>query len=179
MAEDDLTVDLVKKGEIPIHVGLVRSMRGLTVNIRVLPPVEEFFRNAGSGETVDVKVMGRMWQSFPKDATPLRIYSSDAPLPNINLDDGGVCTFNRFGTPIVESIATVGGGRSKQTNLGFLRLVGISEPDGISFLVKGVHTTEALREMKDRIGEGTRRFYHSYLKTVKMDVMVCTQELTL
>jgi len=60
-------------------------------------------------------------------------------------------------------------------NLSFLRLVGISEPEGVSFLIKSVHSRSGLKKLVDLIQTAQNMFYQDYIKTVEYTVTTATQ----
>jgi hypothetical protein len=60
-------------------------------------------------------------------------------------------------------------------NIGFLRLAGISDPGGRSFLVRGVFTTEGLQETSRRILEATKRLVTDYMRPVDLRIIMATE----
>lgn len=186
--EDDLNI--VKGGESVIRLSLVRSARGLLVNVKAHPAVEEFFRSnaihsgATAPTTHDVAVLGRFWQrARPRDgsdATPLQAYDRVVAIPVVlGGDSVDVANVDRLGQPLLEPYNHPSGRPSKNVNLSFLRLVGISEPEGVTFYIRGVYSIDLVRETKDKLAEGVKRFYASYLKPVEMHVSCVTQEVAL
>jgi hypothetical protein len=76
---------------------------------------------------------------------------------------------DRVGKPLIgmdDSPLSVGGQRV--INISFLRLVGISEGNGITFEIRGVLTKDGTRELSDSIGQAARSFYEQYLRDLKM-----------
>lgn len=175
MAED-APLEIVKRGETSLTVSLVRSAGGLTVSVKAHPAVEAFMRGLGNGEQLDVKAAGPYWRTISKDSPSLQVYALNDEVPNIQMDGGGTVTIGRIGQPLVDRAVRVDGRVEHLVNLSFLRLVGISEGAGVTFAVRGVHTYEALTKMKEMIGEGYKRFYRQYMKPIKMDIVVSTQE---
>lgn len=164
-----------KRDETCIQVNLRRSAIGLMVNVKALPRVEDFVRSLGSGETVDVRTLGRHW--VPNKEQVLAVYAMATNPGSLTTDSGLRFRIDRPGWPLSEYDAnslTAG----EVINLSFLRLAGISEGDGVTFGVKGVFTMEALNRLRDGIGDASRRFYISYMKPINLTVMVCTQEMS-
>ena len=185
----DEQVQVVKRGETCATVLLRIVAGGLTVTIFSHPSIEEFFRNT-CADKVDVRGLGRYWQ-FPGDrgedgkinhnnVKPMPAYTSQkGDIEPIVLDSGDLCVFNRLGQPLMDMGADPISGRPRHhINLSFLKLVGISE-GGITFQVRGVFTTDAVSTMKEKIGEGIRKFYRVYLKPVEMSIVVSTSEVQL
>ena len=180
---DNDQLDIVKSGESVVRVLLRRTSKGLAVNVQAHRAVEEFFRANAEGHTVDARTVGRFW-SHPEDTAearkPLIAYDRRTSTLDMQNYDGGSNNFERLGQPLSEPIISRASGlATKQANLSFLRLQGISEPDGVTFILRGVYSTEAVREMKDIIANGVKQFYASYLKPVEMSVMCLTQEVAL
>lgn len=175
MAEE-APLEIVKRGETSLTVSLVRSAGGLTVSVKAHPAVEAFMRGLGSGEHLDVRAAGPYWRTVNRDASPLQVYALTEDVPPVRLDGGGAAVIARVGQPLLDLTARLDGRSEFVVNLSFLRLVGISEGAGVTFAVRGVHTYEALAKMKDMLGEGYKRFYRQYMKPLKMDIVVSTQE---
>lgn len=185
--EEDLNI--VKGGESVVRISLIRSARGLRVEVKAHPVVEEFFKmnaiHQGQTEptTHQVAVLGRFWQGAAGkgDTTAgLLAYDRVQQLPIVlGGDSTDVANIDRLGQPLLEPHAHASGRRAHNVNLSFLRLVGLSEPEGIVFYVRGVHSIDLVRETKDKIAEGVKRFYATYLKPVEMSVVCMTQEVSL
>jgi len=174
---------VIKRGEICIQTTLHRTHLGLTISVKVHPTVEDFIRNLGSGETQDVRIMGRHWQ--PIGTKPLEVWNLASNPGRLQTDDGSYFRIDVPGYPLLnpgggrpdgegDPVPTVGRG---DLNLSFLRLVGASEGAGVEFGVKGVYTLDQCRQIRDRIVGSARRFYVNYLQPVDMTVMVSTQEI--
>lgn len=175
---DDL-VEVIKRGETSLTVSLIRSVGGLTVSVKTHPAVEAFMQGLGNGELMDVKASGNYWRPLLANRPPLMAYTMNEQLSVLVLDSGDKCDIMRVGSPLLEPFQDLDGRRRARINLSFLRLVGTSEDAGVTFNVRGVHTYEALTQMREQIGEGYKRFYRTYMKPVKMDIIVSTSETAL
>lgn len=169
---------LVKGGETRIMIELRRIPRkvdgiGVRINVKLHPLVEEFMRDLGHGEKVEVGAFGRHWASLDR-ATPLLAYDLAYPLEVAKTQSGLALALDRLGSPLSERD---GRDRYDTINMSFLRLVGSSEGSGASFLLKGVYSTEGLKRTRDQITEAAFQFYVSYLKPINLAVMVSTQEI--
>lgn len=179
---DNEQLDIVKSGESVVRVLLRRTSKGLIVNVQAHPAVEEFFRANADGVTLDARTVGRYWTnpaSTQEKQLPLMAYDRRASLLDTQQHDSGSNNFDRLGQQLLEPVLGRNGLASKQVNLSFLRLQGISEPEGVTFILRGVYSTEAVREIKDGIATGVKAFYGAYLKPVEMSVMCLTQEVAL
>lgn len=169
------TATLMKRGEICIQTTLSRTYLGLTLNVKVHPRVEEFIRGLGTGTPEDAKRYGRYWSSVDKDKV-LTVYDLTQTLGSVPIGGGNYFRLDRIAQPLFES--GEGNPNHGSVNLSFLRLVGASEGSGVSFRVNGVHTLDAIRQMRDKIGEAAQSFYINYLKPVNLDVQISTQEFS-
>lgn len=162
---------LSESGETKIDILFSRSHAGLTIHVSARPEVEEFVQQLGAGETVDVRTVGRHWTPAGKDANPLLVYALTAETGILH---NGMCLYrlDQPGWPIILS----GEGVAPVVNLSFLRLVGISGPNGVSFNLRGVYTLETLRATSDRVMQAAGQFYASYLKSAWLSAQVVAQE---
>jgi hypothetical protein len=163
--------------EDQIKVKLYRSFDGLIVKVWADPKVEEFIRSLSVDTPVDLKVLGRYWSALP-EAPPLMVYRvADLTLMSGVLGSGD-CTY-RLDQPgqalSVIDHGTLSGIPRTVINMGFLRLVGISQGNGITFKVSGVYPSDHLRSMRDAIGAASRSFYITYMKPMKLRVVLSTE----
>lgn len=178
-AEPAGEIMMIKRGEQTIRVRLFRSPSGLTVTLWTHPAVEEFFR---SNQTPDAPpadpsaLHGRYWLA-PRGKA-LSVYLTAPTIADFNLESGDTVSLNRFGTALLEgSSRSASGALIHRVNMGFLKLVGSSEGEGVKFTVKGVFSDEMVRTMESKIGEACRRFYATYLRPIDLTVMIVTQEM--
>lgn len=181
---------VMKRGETAAILQVRRSLVGVTLTLKVHPSIEEFFRFHAEGKSADVKGFGRIWSEIRRDSPPLQAYIVKRELDPITLDTGEVCDFNRVAHPLLDDgrdasreDGPLGGGgaapksgRTRRINLSILKLVGASEGHGVSFGIRGVYTTDQLREIANKVGTGIRTFYSTYLLPVEMSAIVSTQE---
>lgn len=171
-------VNIIKRGESCINLSFRRSMGGLTLTVRTLPGVEEFFRNLSTPDHVDARTIGRHWTALDKDL-PLMVYNLAEPVPIINLDGYKRIRFDWVSRPLVspcgDGISTPKGGGA-DINMAFLRLVGIGEGNGITFRLKGPFSDEAATAMRDDIALAGRKFYQTYMRPLNLNVAIVTQE---
>lgn len=170
----DKEVNVIKRGETCIQAFLNRSPAGLTITVRAHPRVEDFIRSLGSGEQIDVKTLGRHW--VPIGGKPLMVYHLATNPGNIQASGKTMYNINQPGQPLLTAHSSISGINMDVLNLGFLRLAGISEGQGVSFGVKGVFTYEALQRLGSSIEEAAQQFYRSYIKPINLVVTVSTQE---
>ena len=200
------SLTLTKGGETSLWLNIARSPRhpeGIVVTVKALPQIEAFMRTIATPEgliegdigpdgnplgepqpiTRDALTEGRSWLPIDKDV-PLRLYVLSrlvSPVNGLRLDKGSQPLVSQGGGDLVESRDTPVGyksGNSRYANLSFLRLVGISEGAGVSFVVRGVFSDQQVKEIHSILLDGVRRFWTAYLKPMNMCIQVSTQETT-
>jgi hypothetical protein len=173
MSEETILAEVKKSGEMPIIVGLSRHKAGLKLQVKGLPIVEDFFRDFAQGEVQPVVNHARHW--YPVSGKPLMVYALPKSLGQMVADDDTRFTLDKVGNPLL--IQTHADRPDTSLNLSFLRLVGISEGDGVAFTVKGAMDLEETRRLAQRIMLASRRFFIAYMRPVNINVFVSTQEM--
>lgn len=153
---------IVKGGICWVELSIGRTSKGLEVWVKAVPEIEQFCKAQSDSKKDGVEVYARGWISDK----PLEAYRFKA-----NLAEQGY------------SLIYVGGSLDVQTsedgrvNLSFLRLVGISEPEGVKFTVAGPFS----REYLDRIGQGIiqqlRTFVRDYIVPVQVNLRISSTEI--
>lgn len=123
---------------------------GLTVHVKAIPAVEEFFKGLGSGEARPLESFTKNWYSLK---TPITVWDQKQPLV-----DPMFC------------VGKVGDGfeRNSTTNLSFLQLAGVSNPEGVEFGVKGVWSLQELRHIRGNIEDAVEKLWNEYVRPVEM-----------
>lgn len=170
---------LAKSGEIIGMFKLSRASRehGLSVTAKMDPVIEDFFR---AEETVPVRQCGREWIC----PTDLRVYVPNLIRQPLALPGGaGTYTLDRPGKSLIlqpehfdEDSPMPAAGSTAIINLSFLRIVGISEGNGVTFQLKGVMSTDAVVDTTRKLRAALRQFYLDYIAGVEMSVQMVTQE---
>lgn len=167
----------VKKGEVLLQIGLKRHQHGLLVTAKAHPSIEEMFRTFSGGETAPANSHARLWARAKADGPALpQLYSCGA-MPGAGgtmrwangfyrIDAGGSALWQP-GTD----------GRNDIVNLAFLRFVGISQDLGVSFVVKGVFSSEAVQKLAQGLQGATKQLYLEYLKPVDMVITMSMMEV--
>jgi hypothetical protein len=151
-----------------------RSHGRLLVSIKVHPAIENLLKDWGGGEVLTAgDFTGRNWVTS-RDLTAWFLANDPGHLSY----DRGAYALNLLGGPLLYSEAE-SGIKGGLLNLSFLRLCGISEGEGVSFDIKGIYSTEYIRDLAEKIKLATRRFYVDYLLPIDVTVMVQTQETKL
>lgn len=173
-----MELEIAKGGTTQMTASLMRSSKGLTIRVKVSPQVEEFIRSLGTGDSMKVTDIGRFWENDNPE-TALRVYDLRGDTNMLGpLNIIGTEKFYRLDRPGSKLIeADPDSGRLSMINLSFIRLLGASEGEGITLNIRGVHTTEAVRELRDSISQAFVSFYSAFMKPLNLSVMVSTQEM--
>lgn len=185
-----------------------RHPEGIVISVKALPQIEAFMRNLATPEGLEVGDIGpdgnpvgepqpiirdsltegRGWLSTDKD-NPLRLYGISRvinPVNGIRIDRGCQPLVDSRNEPPREDRYGDAPNTSASNkypsgwyaNLSFLRLVGISEGAGVSFVVRGVYSDQQVKDIHAVLLDGVRRFWTAYLKPMNMCIQVSTQETT-
>lgn len=164
--DNEVNNNLVKGGEQMLQISLRRSTKGVTVSVKTHPLIENFFRQQG-GETIRVNEMGREWhgKNLVAYLTP--------PTGTIN---GAAVSFtvDELGRSLVRT-----DGRVEVVNISFLRMVGVSEGEGITFEIRGAFSLKYIQNLANKLVQASRQFYIDFLRPVDVTVTVNTQETRL
>ena len=179
MEQVDESAILNKGGEIVVEIRFRRNASGLMIGARTVPAIEDFMRGLGDGSAVDVRAAGRLW--VPLCGDTLMAYAMTTGFPGENSHE---FELTQLGKPIINNYNSKDGGllslplhAGSTANLSFLRLVGISEGEGVTFGVKGVYSLDFIRSMRDQVLDACRKFYVTYLKPIDFCVQISTQEI--
>jgi hypothetical protein len=173
-----MDVDVVKSGITCATVQFRRSQGGLSVTVKVTPEIEALMKSWGSGESSPVTDYGRQWVQ-QKGGAPLRVWSLGRDPGQLH---AGSCYY-RISKPGEALILDEGqsGLLGGLVNMSFLRLVGVSEGNGVTFELRGVHTLESLRALAEKVKVCIRRLYTDFLMPIDISVSLTssTQETKL
>lgn len=121
---------------------------GLVVRISALPEVEEFMKGVGGGVKDPIEAYGRGWTPLHEHDLPLEIYKLTKVVHGMNNK------IYSLGYPTRELFV-----EGEILNLAFLRLVGISVGNGISFVIaKEVYSREELFKLRDKLTKAISNF---------------------
>lgn len=164
-----MEASVVKGGELCLRVNLMRSDYGIRMTVKTSPLIEKFMRNLGPGTAQDINNHARGWLPIEADK-PIMIYDIERHGLG-SLGSAG----NRYSLiyPGRQLDISAEIGVPDVVNLSFLRIVGVSEGEGVSFHIKGaVHSLEGLRDIKNKIGTACRNLYVDYIRPVDLTVSV-------
>lgn len=152
-------------GENWLKLSMTPHKKGLLVEVKAHPLIEDFIRSLGSGKTQSLEEnigRGRTgWTVTDPEAGPIAVWHMGQ---NLELPPGEREQFylNLPGYGLLYD---------NIINLSFLRIAGIS--NGVSFISeRDVYPIAFRRELKRRIGDAFRRFCMDYIKPVKITLVM-------
>jgi hypothetical protein len=167
---DEVNAEVNKGGERKVTVAFLRTAQGTFCTVRALSEIEDFFRSQAN-ESIDVHEFGHGWVKKDQD---LKVWLT-ANDPGEVLAPGFVYTI----TPVAASLVSTNRKGQKVVNLSLLRLVGISEPAGVTFKLSGAYTLPLLQEMSQNIVQAARQFYVDFFKPIYIEVGIVTSQMRL
>jgi hypothetical protein len=161
---------IIKRGETILQYRYRRTIKGLKVWMKAHSLIEELIKEWTAKDAAEQAITtrlinyGRQWTG-----EDLRVYELVRGLEPRSFGDGEY-TLADPGQELIQS-------RSGMVNLGFLRLVGISSQDGVTFTVDGVYSPGEIKRIEGLISRATKRFYTDFLLPVELEVTISTQEM--
>ena len=141
------------------------------IKVKALPFIEEFMKSLGDGKSQHVEAWGKDWLSVPEPdgvVRPLMIYTmndlSSAHSQGYTLDNPGhpIYSYHEDGL----------------FNLSFLRIVGISDGDGVTFGMSTPANLTMMETLRDQVNKYVGQFFRDYIRPVHLQVVVSTRELS-
>lgn len=136
-----------------------RRLRGIEIHVKVDPMIEEIIKSSSSdsGNVQNpLDAYGRYW--VPLGDKPIKVYPIDVPM------DGTTYFLNNVGGALKDAKGRV--------NISFLQLAGISEGDGIKFLIAGPTNRDTVIEYGGQVRKAVEAFLRDYLDTVKIKINI-------
>jgi hypothetical protein len=157
-----------QSGDRWLKLTLAPHKKGLLLEVKVHPLIEEFMQGMSGGISIPVTdITGpryNQWEPTDPDAEPLRCYRPDDHIMRRGDTD---VMLNSVGTNIVCD--------DERVNLSFLTLAGISE--GLSFVsIKETYPLSYRRQLKVKIGDAFRDFVREFIRPVRITLVMTGQE---
>ena len=158
-------------GEPVIHIYLKRHLDGLRVTVKTTPDVEEFFRELCGGVPEAVRNYGRNWT--PLGPEPLTCWSPNAR--PIYVPENEPFVLDKVGASLTGKDIT--GPYGERINLSFLRLVGVSSPEGVTFTVQTVLSKEELvGKLSKTLQTACKNFYEGFIAPAEVSITVIRRQ---
>lgn len=147
------------------RVKFTRSIKDdmVQMTVWVAKEVEEFFKTKAAGLKIDVNAVGRGWKS----EEGLKAYD--------------VYQYSNVQSSVYE-LTSLGKDLKAQkdfrdglVNLSWLRLAGISRPEGITFKIKGIYSPSKIIEMSEVLRDAFKDFYEDHLMDVSVEQIIYTE----
>lgn len=144
---------------------------GLTINIKAHPDLEAYMANLSGGRKVLVEAVADMWESM--NGKPLEVYDVGRNFPSktYNMEAVGLAPLPQFAE-----------GRLKERldledipNLSFLKLVGISGPDGITVGITGPYSMGYLNKFKAAWQAAAVQFLRDYIVPITFNLSIVSK----
>lgn len=158
--EEPLQVN--KGGVCWLEIGAGRGKLGVKLYVKTDPRVEDFIKSLGTGKKDGVEVYGRSWTPVsPNKALEIYQYSNGLQSESYTLD----APAETFRAP-----------RCGRVNLSFLRIVGIGEPEGVSFGIVGPYSRPFIREALRDVTKEVRSLVRDYIVPFDINIRISSQE---
>lgn len=173
-------------GETVLTTSFRRTKGGVRLTIKAHPNVEALFQEWAQNEKLAVREYGTEW--VPTNGKHLYAWAT----PKIERLNAGTFNFNliEIGRRLIstesrEQALRRTAGLSTDAiargdlNFSFIRLVGISEPEGVTIELRGAYSLDYLKDLRNRIMQAGRVFYSEYLLPVDLSCHVIAQDTRL
>ncbi len=140
---------------------LDRRASGLYLKAKADKRVEDFIAKLGYGESQPLEVYSRLW--VPPTGRALRIY-------NLTNDLDG-----RFRDKYSIGLPGAGLDVDGTINLSFLRLVGLSSEDGVSFKIELPMSRSRVGTMRAQLIDGVRELLQEYIVPVHVTMKLVSK----
>lgn len=155
------TDTFAKSGEQKLQIDIRRGTKGIRLTVRAAKDIEEHFREQ-LNDSDRVNDFGRIWVG-----QGLSIWNLAAPVGTQFIGGQGY-TIERPGMSLLTGDEIV--------NISFLRLVGISEPQGVTFEIRGAFSVSYVQNLVRKLTTAAKAYYAEFLKPINVTISMVTQE---
>lgn len=172
----DVNASVIKGGVCWFDLTLDRGKKGLEFFLRADPRIEDFMKSLGGASPLEaVEMYGREW--YPTSGKPLLIYAMERDLP-----PSPTYTLSKPAEPFRNPTSSsreisLNASASNRLNLSFLRLAGISNPDGFSFGVYGPFSEPYISQLSKEIVVEVRNIIRDYIVPVHINLRISSQQI--
>lgn len=157
--------EVKKSGVVWAEVNFARAKNGLEIHVKTDERIEEFFKSlAYNGEHDDIAMYGREWLPA-KLGGDLRVYRYEKELSG-----------NRISYTVTRPAEGIENNREGVLNLSFLRLVGISSPEGVRFVIAGPYSKDYVSRISKQISTEVRNIIREYIVPVAINFRISSQD---
>lgn len=157
--------------------GAQRNTIGLTVHVRADSAVEEFFRQQSGDRKAGLDYFGRGWVPLTKGDVIEAYICERLPTNQFSL---GRYTVDAVSMPLLTNSRAVrgddGGAQLNTVNLSFLKLAGISSPEGVKFGITGAYSLEYIGNLNRQLVAEAKQFLMDYITPVNVKLKLISKE---
>ena len=155
-------LNITKAGESWLQLSIVRTGKGVELEIKAHPLIEDYFKLLCADMTHPLEQHGKLLYS--PSGEQLEVY-------RINYDTIQVHPGSSFYFSGIQEVLDVDRDMDG-VNLSFLLLKGVSREGGIKVGIKTVKSFQALKTFKTRVGKGVKGFCREFLTAVRLKLVV-------
>jgi hypothetical protein len=149
--------------------GAHRNDLGMRMHVKARPELETFMQQLSGGQKCPTNSYSEAWTS--QNAKELEVYLIDKPLGAGNYTLEHVC-----GDPVVQNRVPRTGATEDKINLSFLKLVGISSDEGLTFGISGIFSADVCNRLKLELNGALRQFLTDYVVPVNINLQVVSRD---
>jgi hypothetical protein len=170
--ETDNWVDLDIIRSLPKSSTLSKTA-SLIINVRARPEIENFMRGLANDRKLPVDNFADMWDSVNKQI--LQAYDIQQNFPS------HVYTLEAVGLPLLPNYIEVNLGKKEAfnndtVNLSFLKLVGISEPEGVSIAFNNPYSAQYINKFKALWPAAALQFLRDYVVPITIHLSIVSKK---
>jgi hypothetical protein len=153
-------------------LGDMRNSVGLIVHMHADPRIEQFMQmnQPEHEQKLLVTAYANAWVSLDP-ANPLEVYT----IPDHFLDNDRSYRLDLPGSPLLPVNYEPYHEGKVLTNLSFLRLVGISNPQGLKFGITGAYSKPYIKKLAGLLISETKIFLENYITPVNINFRITSQ----
>jgi hypothetical protein len=145
-----------------------RSRVGLIYRIKARPEIEEFMKGQSSGNKLLVEAISDAWTNVTPSNPVLEYYDAD-------IANGHGYTLTAIGgAPLITPDARrLVGGQEEAVNLSFLKLAGISHPDGLVVGFAGAYSADYIvSRLRVKVAPAIKQFLEDYIVPITINLQI-------
>ena len=156
--------------------GKERNRVGLIIKVKARPDLEEFMKGLAQGQKLPLDAIGDTWQNFNQDGKPLEFYQMD----NHRFESNRIYSVDAVGqAPLIADGRNARNALSIATddvvNLSFLRLVGISNENGVTVGIPGAYSGDYIRRLRGLLPTAVKLFLQDYVVPITINLQVISK----
>lgn len=152
--------------------GEERNKVGLILKIKARRDVEDFMRGLADGHRTLVEAVGDSWYNCNNSGTPLEVYDAAVEARN------KLYTMNGVGQPLLviqDPGRLRAANNEEQVNLSFLKLVGISNSEGVSIGFVGAYSADYVSKVRNALPNVVTQFLRDYLVPITINLQIISR----